>query len=574
MNFSLFIASSFILLLMSLSFLFLGSLLLFKGTVIFLELHLLNYNSLDLVMIFLLDWMSNLFMGVVCLISSMVVFYSNSYMSKDVNKNRFLILVILFVLSMMLMIVSPNMISILLGWDGLGLISYLLVTYYQNEKSFNAGMLTIMSNRIGDAAILMCIAWMLNFGSWNFYFYLNYVKYDDFGGLMIMLVILAGMTKSAQIPFCSWLPAAMAAPTPVSALVHSSTLVTAGVYLLIRFQPLFMGTSASICLMFIGMITMFISGLGANFEFDLKKIIALSTLSQLGLMMMILGAGFEILAFFHLLSHAFFKSLLFLCAGILIHSFKDIQDIRMMGNIIKFMPLTSTFFNVSNLALCGLPFLTGFYSKDLILEMVFLTNLNMISLFLCFVSTGFTVCYSVRVMYWSFFSEVNMTSLINIHDEDWIMSKSMLTLFFMSIFGGSSLMWAMMPTNEMVYLPYYLKILVLYLILGGIIIGILINYLYMWIKFSSKFELINFMGSIWFMPFISTYGMNSLFLNLGLNVKKNLDYGWSENLLVYNIQNSLNYLISYFQLMHKNFIKIYLLIFVMWIMCLIFMMNM
>jgi NADH-ubiquinone oxidoreductase chain 5 len=193
------------------------------------------------------------------------------------------------------------------------------------------------------------------------------------------------------------LPAAIAAPTPVSALVHSSTLVTAGVYLLIRFNFLFLNTFISKFLLLISGLTIFIAGLGANFEFDLKKIIALSTLRQLGLIIRTLSLGFYKLAFFHLLTHALFKALLFMCAGAIIHNMKNSQDIRDMGALINFMPFIVACFNVANLALCGFPFLAGFYSKDLILEIVLLSNINFFSFFLFFFSTGLTVSYSFRL---------------------------------------------------------------------------------------------------------------------------------------------------------------------------------
>nr|QNV11590.1 NADH dehydrogenase subunit 5 [Lithax obscurus] len=569
---NLYLINSFILLIISLLMFLLSSYLLFFDKTIFFEYNFYSLNSSDLIMVMLFDWMSSIFISAVLMISSMVIYYSKSYMHSDKNKNRFLFLVILFVLSMVFMIISPNLISILLGWDGLGLISYCLVIYYQNVKSYNAGMLTIMSNRIGDAAILMSIAWMLNYGSWNFIFYMDYMKNDNFMKLISFLVILAGLTKSAQLPFSSWLPAAMAAPTPVSALVHSSTLVTAGVYLLIRFSPLLNNFLLLKYLMFLGMITMFISGLGANFEFDMKKIIALSTLSQLGLMMMILGMGLSNLAFFHLLIHAFFKSLLFLCAGVLIHSFKDNQDIRMMGNIINFMPLISSFFNISNLALCGLPFLAGFYSKDLILEMTLLSNLNMMSLFLCYFSTGLTVCYSVRLLYWSFFSEINSNVLINLNDEDWIMNKSMIILFMMSIISGSFFMWMILPMINMVYLPIYLKMLIIMIMIMGMILGILINYIYVFIKMNKNFELLSFLGNLWFMPFLSTYGINYTFMKLGLNLKKSLDFGWIEYLLIMNLQNNFKKNMIYIQNIHMNYVKVYLLIFVLWLFIIMVMM--
>jgi NADH-ubiquinone oxidoreductase chain 5 len=189
----------------------------------------------------------------------------------------------------------------------------------------------------------------------------------------------------------------MAAPTPVSALVHSSTLVTAGVYLLIRFNILFFDSWLGQFLLLIRGLTIFIAGISANFEFDLKKIIALSTLSQLGLIMIILSIGFPKLAFFHLLTHALFKALLFLCAGAIIHNIKNSQDIRDIGGLIIFIPFTTSCFNVANLALCGMPFLAGFYSKDLILEIVSMSFVNYLSFFIFFFLHGIN-----RVLFISF----------------------------------------------------------------------------------------------------------------------------------------------------------------------------
>nr|UZZ43669.1 NADH dehydrogenase subunit 5 [Micrasema sp. XG-2021] len=567
--FNLFNVFSLFLLIFSIFMMSLGNMFLHKDLSIFYEFSFQIFNSMDLVMIFLFDWMSSIFIGVVFLISSMVTFYSKSYMSSDFNKVRFLLLVMLFIMSMMLMIISPNMLSILLGWDGLGLVSYCLVIYYQNVKSYNAGMLTILSNRIGDIAILFSIVWMLNYGSWNFIFYLYYMKYDWSMKLIGMLILLAGATKSAQIPFSSWLPAAMAAPTPVSALVHSSTLVTAGVYLIIRFSSLMENSNLFTFLMFMGMMTMFMSGIGANFEFDLKKIIALSTLSQLGLMMMILGAGFSVLAFFHLLIHAFFKSLLFLCAGVMIHSFKDNQDIRFMMGGVKFMPFIGSFFIISNMALCGIPFLAGFYSKDLILESLFCLNLNLISLGLAYFSTGLTVSYTVRLMFWSLFSEFNFSALMNFHFEDKIMTKSMLILFLLSIFGGSIFLWLILPTMKFIYLPLGLKLLVLFIIGGGMVIGMSLSYSYLLKNFFTWFKLSSFLGSMWFMIFISTYGVNYFILNWGILFKKIMDFGWFENLIFSNFKLYFNKSMNLTQKFHINYIKIYIMIFIMWILFII-----
>lgn len=221
------------------------------------------------------------------------------------------------------------------------------------------------------------------------------------------MLVFAAITKSAQIPFSAWLPAAIAAPTPVSALVHSSTLVTAGVYLLIRFNNLIRVLFISKVLLLLGGLTIFIAGLGANFEYDLKKIIALSTLRQLGLIIRILSMGAASLAFFHLLTHALFKALLFICAGAIIHNIKNFQDIRYMGALIFQMPLTIINFNAANMALCGVPFLSGFYSKDLILEFSSFGEINFISYILYFFSTGLTVCYRLRLMYYTLYSNFN-----------------------------------------------------------------------------------------------------------------------------------------------------------------------
>nr|AUB29956.1 NADH dehydrogenase subunit 5 [Neoceratitis asiatica] len=534
---------------------------------VFLEWEVVSLNSLSIVMTFLFDWMSLLFMSFVLLISSLVIYYSKEYMSGDLNINRFIMLVLMFVFSMMLLIISPNLISILLGWDGLGLVSYCLVIYFQNIKSYNAGMLTVLSNRIGDVAFLLAIAWMLNFGSWNYIFYLELMKNTIEMQIIGGLIMLAAMTKSAQIPFSSWLPAAMAAPTPVSALVHSSTLVTAGVYLLIRFNILLNESWMSQFLLLISGLTMFMAGLGANFEFDLKKIIALSTLSQLGLMMSILSMGFYKLAFFHLLTHALFKALLFMCAGAIIHNMNNSQDIRLMGGLSIYMPLTSGCFNVSNLALCGMPFLTGFYSKDLILEIVSLSYINMFSFFLYFFSTGLTVCYSFRLIYYSMTGELNCGSLNMLMDEGWIMLCGMSGLLFMSIIGGSMLSWLIFPTPYMVCLPYYLKLLTLFVCIFGGLIGYLISNvsLYYFNKSLNSYIMSYYFGSMWFMPFISTYGIVNYPLILGGMVFKSFDQGWSEFLGGQNLYNQLMKYSKYNFIMYSNNLKIYFMLFVLWI---------
>nr|YP_002274309.1 NADH dehydrogenase subunit 5 [Parafronurus youi]ABY53356.1 NADH dehydrogenase subunit 5 [Parafronurus youi] len=562
---------SFVFLMMtSVSLFTLGVLSLIKEFTLFLEWEVLSLQSTSIVMTFLFDWMSLIFMSFVLLISSLVIYYSEEYMSGDYNINRFILLVLMFVMSMMLLIISPNLISILLGWDGLGLVSYCLVIYYQNVKSYNAGMLTALSNRIGDVALLLAIAWMLNFGSFNYIYYLECMKTSWEMSFIGCLVVLAAMTKSAQIPFSAWLPAAMAAPTPVSALVHSSTLVTAGVYLLIRFNALISNTGISSFLLLVAGLTMFMAGLGANFEFDLKKIIALSTLSQLGLMMSILAMGFPKLAYFHLLTHALFKALLFMCAGAVIHNMKDSQDVRNMGSLTNQMPYTAACLNVANLALCGMPFLAGFYSKDLILEMASLSNLNMFSFFLFFFSTGLTMCYSLRLVYYGLIGEFNPSVCHPMNDEGHIMLRGMSGLLLMSVIGGSMMSWLLFPTPVMVCLPLGLKTLALTVSLSGGWLGYEMAKFGIGEKVKSLFNYkkVVFMGSMWFMPFLSTYGVTNTPLTYGINLVKSMDQGWSEKFggqgIYENLQNS-SMLSQWFQ---NNDLKVYLTTFIFWIMIL------
>nr|YP_009443272.1 NADH dehydrogenase subunit 5 [Dendrolimus kikuchii]ATQ37411.1 NADH dehydrogenase subunit 5 [Dendrolimus kikuchii] len=567
-NYSIcFLSFFFLFLLMFLNFMFMIYFTM-NNLVIFLEWEIISFNSMNIVMSILLDWMSFLFMMYVLLISSVVIYYSKSYMSSEMNLSRFIILVLLFVFSMILLIISPNIISILLGWDGLGLVSYCLVIYYQNLKSYNAGMLTALSNRVGDVFILMVIAWMMNYGSWNYIFYLNFMS-NDFEMTMIgMMVIMAAMTKSAQIPFSSWLPAAMAAPTPVSALVHSSTLVTAGVYLLIRFNMLLVDVFFLKILLLLSGLTMFMAGISANYEFDLKKIIALSTLSQLGLMMSILSMGFPDLAFFHLLTHAVFKALLFMCAGVIIHMMSDMQDIRFMGGISYYIPMTSLCLNISNMALCGVPFLAGFYSKDMILEMISFSNLNLLIFFLYYISTGLTVFYTLRLIFYLMVNDFNLICIFNLYDEDYIMLKSMFVLLFMSVISGSFLSWMIFPYPYMIYLPFNMKMMVIYVSLLGGILGYLVSNMkiYSLNKFLCFYNLSNFLCLMWFMPGLSTYGVSYNFLNFSQNLLKNIDFGWGE---IYSGQGMVNIMKNYsifYNILQMNNFKIYLFSFILWMM--------
>ncbi|NP_038295.1 NADH dehydrogenase subunit 5 (mitochondrion) [Penaeus monodon] len=544
-----------------------------SGQAWFIEWELLTLNSSSVVMTLILDWMSFMFLSFVMFISSMVLYFSGEYMSGDNNMNRFMYLVLAFVMSMGFLIISPNLISILLGWDGLSLVSYVLVIYYQNEKSANAGMLTALSNRVGDVAILLSISLFFSYGGWNFLFYVENMSMLNIDNLLCSLVILAAMTKSAQIPFSAWLPAAMAAPTPVSALVHSSTLVTAGVYLLIRFSPALEGRLCQSMLLLLSGLTMFMAGLGANFEYDLKKIIALSTLSQLGFMMSILSLGYADLAFFHLLAHALFKALLFMCAGSVIHSVKEYQDIRMMGGLVYHMPLTSMYMNLSNLALCGIPFLAGFYSKDMILEVAFMSTINMFSFLLYALATGLTVCYTMRLVYYTLSGDFNLGNLYSISDEGKIMTNPMFGLGVGAIFGGASLAWLIFPFPYMICMSPFFKMLALIVMSIGGMLGYMLNLNTVNYQLNSlnAYSFVVFSGSMWFMPFLSTYMISKKFLEGGSKYQKVGDMGWSEYYGGQGIYTSIMLSSKSLQFLQDNNMKIYMLSFLLWVIVLMFM---
>lgn len=281
----------------------------------------------------------------------------------------------------------------------------------------------------------------------------------------------ARITKRAQIPFSAWLPAAMAAPTPVSALVHSSTLVTAGVYLLIRHRFILRRTSLLKYLLLVGTMTIFIAGIRAIKELDIKKVVALSTLRQLGLIIIIIGAGLPLLGFFHLLSHAYFKAMLFMCAGILIHRIKDYQDIRTMGLGVTFLPLTIRIFTTANLSLCGMPFIAGFYSKDLILEIVIINSFNTFIFFIAMVSTFLTVFYTCRLSFLTGTSFVKRERIYSLLDYDIKIVAGIRVLLLPTLGGGNFLRWRIFSSGGAIILPRRLKLLVPLLIIRAAVLN-------------------------------------------------------------------------------------------------------
>nr|YP_010021204.1 NADH dehydrogenase subunit 5 [Schizoneuraphis gallarum]QOK36252.1 NADH dehydrogenase subunit 5 [Schizoneuraphis gallarum] len=530
----------------------------------FIEYMIFYLNSCLILYVILMDWMSLLFISFIFLISSMILLYSMEYMNLDFNKNRFLLLMNLFIMFMFLLVISPNMISILLGWDGLGMISFCLVVFYQNKKSYSSGLVAVILNRMGDLFIIVSLIWMVNFGSWNF-IYMNYYINYNYLILISLMIIFASLTKSAQIPFSSWLPLAMAAPTPVSSLVHSSTLVTAGIYLMIRFNEIFMLFGFFDYLMVISCLTMFMSGLNAIFEFDLKKIIAFSTLSQMSFMFMILCFGKIEMCFFYLLMHALFKSMMFLSAGVLILNMNNNQDIRKMGGLINYLPFSCLIFMFTLMSLCGFPFFCSFYSKDLIFEFFLMVDINLIFFFLFFFFFFLTFFYSIRVIYYLMMMNFSMYNyLMIISFESNILILSMILISFAMMFFGSFFMWLMFYKFDLILLEFKMKILSMLILFFSIWFFFeLNNFLFSMNYFFSMF-FIFFFGMMWNLLFIKVNFFLNNFVFFSFFTLKFVETGWIEYSLnkggFFFIKNLMMLIQSFF----LNSYKIYMLIFFLW----------
>lgn len=350
------------------------------------------YPKINFTMIFLVDTLTSIFLFTVSLITLRVLIFRKSYIILDKSNKKFYFLLILFVFSIFLLILSPRNLRILLGWDGLGLSSYLLVIYYNSNKANTSGIITLLINRFGDALILLRLFWQISSFSWITPETWDLKQIKAFTTLFSLGLI----TKSAQIPFSSWLPAAIAAPTPVSSLVHSSTLVTAGVYLIIRLNNIFKKINLSNTLVILGRTTALIARLLALKENDMKKVVALSTLRQLGFIVIILGLNCWYLAFRHLINHAFFKALLFIATGNIIHSTRDSQDLKTTGQKINQIYNTKIIVFLATTRITGLTFLSAFYAKEIIIENIILSSTSLLIPVFLRINLLLTPIYAIR----------------------------------------------------------------------------------------------------------------------------------------------------------------------------------
>ena len=490
---------------------------------IIVEWEVIKISSSVIYLTFVVDSIALYFIRLVRLVSGRVIIFRSSYMRQEKFFARFIFLVFMFIISIFLLILSPNLIRLLLGWDGLGVTSYLLVIFYQSNKSYNAGILTALTNRLGDVGLLVSISLIIYIGSWT-YTYVNIVN-STLSHMLVYLIIISACTKRAQMPFSAWLPAAMAAPTPVSALVHSSTLVTAGVYLLIRINLLIVEINIRKFLSVLGMLTIIMAGITAIVEIDMKKVIALSTLRQLGIIIIILGIGNPVLAFFHLISHAFFKAILFMCAGLIIHRIKDYQDIRKIGFNYLNINLSVSIMMIANIRLCGLPFLRGFYSKDLIIEIVIIKGKNIFLFLILILGTGLTVIYSCRLNFLISLNFIKTESFYNISENATLILIGILFLIPISVLGGLTISWNIIRINKIIYLPFWIKSFVLLLIIVSLVIY---TYIHNNIEYIFKNMYTWFFGNIWFIPYSINISLAFLSLNYSRSFFKYVEIIWSE----------------------------------------------
>jgi NADH-ubiquinone oxidoreductase chain 5 len=381
----------------------------------------------------------------VLIISSLVHIYSISYMSNDPHIQRFFSYLSLFTFMMIILVTANNYLLMFVGWEGVGVCSYLLVSFWFTRIAANqSSMSAFLTNRVGDCLLtvgMFAILWTIGNLDYSTVFSLAPYINENIITLIGICLLIGAMAKSSQVGLHVWLPMAMEGPTPVSALIHAATMVTAGVYLLIRSSPLieYSSTILLLCL-WLGAITTIFSSLIGLFQQDIKKVIAYSTMSQLGMMVIAIGLSSYNLALFHLINHAFYKGLLFLGAGAVIHAVADNQDFRKYGGLISYLPLTYSVILIASLSLVAFPFMTGFYSKDLILESAFGQYFlsSIVVYIIALVGAVFTTLYSVKVLYLTFLTNPNgsMNYYKNAHEGDIFLSLPLVILAIFSIFFG------------------------------------------------------------------------------------------------------------------------------------------